>query len=117
MPLPTSVELANQLLRAAQARAQQHGLVFDSLAEDELRNMADYGARNILGAAQTKSAVIQDQYVRGTVRVASEAMMTIVDEMTSARHRLPGYAIAQNILDAQTLKAARDIFCPIWPIC
>jgi hypothetical protein len=117
MAILTHAELADQLFRAAETRAQQHGLAFDSAAEAELRAMADAAAGKILSAAQAKPATFQEQYVRGAARVASEAMMTIVDEMTSARYRLPGYPISQNLLDATTLKSARDIFCPIWPIC
>lgn len=116
MALPTSSQLADQLFQAAQTRAQQHGLVFDGATETELKQMTDDAAKKILAAAQAKTS-FQDQYVRGAVRVASEAMMTLVDEMTSARYRLPGYPVQQNDLDLQTLKSARDVFCPIWPIC
>ena len=117
MALPTRAQLADQLFRAAENRTQQHGLALDGAAEAELKKMADGAAQTILTTAQTKPTSSQDQYARGAARVASEAMMTIVDEMASARHRLPGYAIGQNKLDLQTLISARDVFCPIWPIC
>lgn len=116
MALPTNSQLADQLFKAAQARALQHGLAFDGTTAAELKQMTDDAAKKILAAAQAKKS-FQDQYARGATRVASEAMMTLVDEMTSARYRLPGYPVQQNDLDLQTLKSARDVFCPIWPIC
>ncbi|MHC2466972.1 hypothetical protein [Bradyrhizobium embrapense] len=117
MALPSGSQLSDQLFGAAQARAQQHGLVFDGATAAELKKMTDDAAKIILTAAQAKTSSLQDQYARGAARVASEAMMTLVDEMTSARFRLPGYPVQQNDLDLQTLKSARDVFCPIWPIC
>lgn len=118
MPVPTAAEISDQLFRAAEGRAAQHNLTFKSGAASQLRAMADKGASTILMAAQTKSPGVQEQYVRGVMRVAIEAMTTVVDEMTSARHRLPGYVVAnQNLLGEQTLQSARDILCPIWPIC
>jgi hypothetical protein len=80
--------------------------------------MAERGANTILTTAMTKPVGERDQYVKDARVLAIEAMTTIVDEMMKARQRLPGYAAAnQNLLGEQTLEAARNVLCPIWPIC
>lgn len=118
MPLPAQHELADQLFRAAETRAMQHGLNFGPGADSQLRAVASTAAQNILGSAQAKPVNGREQYVRGAMRVAGEAMATIVDEMTSARLSIVGYAAANpNTIGEETLQQALRILCPIWPIC
>jgi F0F1-type ATP synthase membrane subunit b/b' len=118
MALPEASELADQLFNAAAARAKQHGLRIGSGAESDLRAMAANAADTILTAAKNKPSDLREQYVKGAARVATEAMVTFVDEMTSARFRIAGYAEAnQNVIGEETFRAARNVLCPIWPIC
>ena len=44
VPLPTATELGDQLFRAAEARANQHGLHFGPGADSDLRAMAQNAA-------------------------------------------------------------------------
>ena len=118
MALPEASEIADQLFEAATARAKQHGLGFGSGADSDLRAMAARAADTILTAAKNKPSDLRERYVKGVARVATEAMVTFVDEMTSARFRIAGYAQAnQNVIGEETLLAARSVLCPIWPIC
>jgi hypothetical protein len=118
MPIPTPSELADQLFRAAETRAMQHGLRLGPGADSDLRAMADRAADTILTAAVTKPSDLREHYVRGAARVATEAMMTFVDEMTSARFRITGYAEANpNVIGEETFQSARNVLCPLWPIC
>jgi hypothetical protein len=118
MALPDASELVDQFFNAAETRARQHGLRFGTGADSDLRAMAAKAANTILTAARTKPSDLAYQYVKGAARVATEAMVTFVDEMTSARFRIAGYAEAnQNVIGEQTFHAAKNVLCPIWPIC
>ena len=118
MPLPTSTELSDQLFRAAEARASQHGLRFGIGADNDLHSLAQIAADKILATAQSKPVNEAGPYVRGATRVASEAMATVVDEMTSARFKISGYAVSNpDTIGEDTLREALKILCPLWPIC
>jgi hypothetical protein len=118
MALPTKVELAEQLFQAAEVRAKQHGLNFGEGADHDLRVMAERAADTIFNAAAKKPSDRREQYVRGAARVATEALLTFVDEMTSARFRIPGYADThKDQIGEETFASARDLLCPLWPIC
>ncbi len=118
MAIPSDSDLADKLFAAADSRARQHGLQFGAGADVDLRGLARVGAETILKVAQSKPSDEGEQYVRGAARVAAEAMSTFVDEMTSARLRIAGYAAKNpNTIGEETFKQARKILCPIWPIC
>ena len=118
MTVPDPSHLANQLFAAAKARAAQHGIRFRPGASSNLRSMAETGAENILSALKKKPAEDQDAYLRAALRVGSESMVAFVDEMTSARFRIPGYLQSRpDSMGEQTWQAAKDRLCPLWPIC
>ena len=116
--LPKESDLAEQLFEVARARAKQHGLKLRAGATSRLRALAKTGAEKILAAANAKPPEAQEAYVRGAVRVASEAMATLIDEMTSARFRIPKYLDTHpDSIGEQTLRPALDLLCPLWPFC
>jgi hypothetical protein len=118
MPLPTESELATQLFEAARARAKQHGLEIRPDATSQLRTLTKSGAQKILAAANAKPAEAQEAYIRGAVRVATEAVSALVDEMTSARFRIPDYINSHpDSIGEDTLKEALNLLCPLWPFC
>jgi hypothetical protein len=52
------------------------------------------------------------------MRVATEAMSALIDEMTSARFRIPNYLGSHpDSIGEQTLTEALSVLCPLWPIC
>ena len=118
MPLPAESDLASQLFEAAAARSRQHGLKLQPVVTGQLRELATTGAKNILVAANTKPTDAQEAYARAAVRVATESMTALIDEMTSARFRLPNYLDSHSdSMGEQTLTAALSVLCPLWPFC
>lgn len=110
--------LASKLFEAGRSRAAQHGLTLQPTVTNQLRSLAQKGANKILAVAKTKEPTAQDAYMRAAVRVASEAMAALIDEMTSARYRIPNYPVAHpNSLGEETLVAAKKLLCPLWPFC
>ena len=111
-------ELADQLFEAGRARARQHRLKFRPGATSQLRALSNSGAQKLLVAAKAKPADARDAFVRGAARVATEAMVTLIDEMTSARFRLPNYLDSHpDSIGEQTLSEALNLLCPLWPFC
>jgi hypothetical protein len=118
MPLPTRDEVAQQIFDAALSRARRHGLSFGEGADSDLRSMAQAAASTILTAAAAKSPDVAEAYVSGAVRVASEGMTAFVDEMVVGRMRIPGYLDThRNVIGEETFRWARNVLCPLWPIC
>src|SRR5258706_12479919 len=91
MPLPQESILADQLFEAARVRAKQHRLNLRPSAASQIEQMTKSGVQKILAEAKKKPVQDQDAYIRGAMRVATEAISTLVDDMTSARFRIPGY--------------------------
>jgi hypothetical protein len=118
VPLQTQSDLSAQLFEAARARVKQHGLKFRPRGTRDLRRLTTTGAANILAAAKSKPADAQEVYVRGAARVATEAISTLVDEMTSARFRIPNYLKTHpDTIGEQTMDEALKLLCPLWPFC
>jgi len=118
MPLPDASSLASQLFEVARTRANQHGLQLRPDVTGELQQLAEKGAREILNAAGKKPLEAQDAYIRGAMRVASESIATLIDEMTSARFRIDGYLESHpTSLGERTLGEALTLLCPLWPFC
>ena len=116
MPLPQVSELTDQLFEAARARASQHGMKLRPVVTGQLKALAGTGAQKILTAATTKPPDAQEAYVRGAVRVATEAMATVVDEMIVARLWITNYAASHpDSVGEQTLTRALALLCPLWP--
>src|SRR5215831_20148952 len=91
MALPTAGVLASNLYAAAEARAKQLGLRFGQGADHNLRRMAREAANRIRKEAKKKPKEFADAYVRGAIRVGSEAMVVFVDEMAIGRLKIRGY--------------------------
>jgi hypothetical protein len=118
MALPTKDEISSQLYAVAAARSKHHGLGFGEGADQDLKSMALEAAERILEAAKNKPKENAEDYVRGAVRVGSEAMSTFVDEMVVSRLKIPNYMDSHpETIGEDTFRRAKSVLCPIWPIC
>jgi hypothetical protein len=118
MAVPIPPTIARTLYAAADARAKQLGLRFGDGAGLRLRRRAKDAARRIWKGAKGKKKEFAEAYVRGAVRVGSEAMVVFVDEMAVARLQIEGYVDKYpNTIGEQTEDRAKSALCPIWPIC
>jgi hypothetical protein len=118
MALPTVDNLADRLFETALGRADQHAVKLRPGARHELKKLARTAAQNVRSEAKKKPPDAQEAYIRAAMRIASEGMKAIIDEMNIARIKIPDYLTARpDSIGETTLAVAMKILCPLWPFC
>jgi hypothetical protein len=119
MPLPTTGELEQRFIDAAEAAASRHGFDIAQNAGSDLRAMAKLAAEQILmRARQFPTEKEQARYIAANEEVGRVGMATIVGQMIAARETLPNYGITHGgRLGEETLAEARRILCPFLFFC
>ena len=100
-------EIAGHLYNVAVRRAQHHKVKFGPGADADLRGMTVYAAVQIKGAAIPQ----QD-----AIRTGELLIERLVDEMQHQAVILEG-AGGQHVIGEETLRRARSLLCPSWPLC
>jgi hypothetical protein len=104
--------LAKMFVDAANRRAAERKVRFGAGADQEIRQLADAGARRVF--AETDD----DEARESATRRGLTSFASLVDEMVAASGRIEGYrGLHPGTVGEQTLQAALKSLCPLFPIC
>lgn len=105
--------ISKRLFNASAMRARSRGVKFGEGADTAIRAMSKKAAVDIVRFVEASGTPPEP-----LVRSAELVFEKLVDEMLSAQKHIPGYrALHPGVIGEQTLSAALDLLCPIWPLC
>ncbi|MCP9234389.1 hypothetical protein [Lewinella sp. JB7] len=106
-------DIKQHLYRYARVYAFTQGYQFGAGATHDVEDMSGAAARNILAPPPQFANADRAQLVR----IAEKQLGILVDHMIIARGEVYAGGEKMNVIGEETLAWARNILCPMWPIC